>query len=73
MRRLLAAAATVALFAIPATAHAAYSRECGGVVDIECRGRVCPTDCWDRDCLLWVDVQHKPNTAQCVQNIAPVN
>jgi hypothetical protein len=67
MRRLLAATAIAAAFAAPATASAAqYWRECGGTVDRQCRGTVCPTDCWTRDCLVWVDVLLNSNTAQCV-------
>ena len=69
MRRLLAVAAVAAALAAPA--HA-YYRECGGMVDMECRGRVCPTDCWDRDCFVWIDVRHDSNTAQCIGNIAPI-
>lgn len=72
MRRLLAATAIAAAFAAPVTpAHADhYWRDCGGNVDTECRGRVCPTDCWTRDCLVWVDVFHDSQTALCV---SPVN
>ncbi|HWL38510.1 MAG TPA: hypothetical protein VNQ77_20145 [Frankiaceae bacterium] len=68
MRRLLAATMITAAFAVPtAAAHADhYWRDCGGVVDLECSGRVCPTDCWTRDCLVWVDLFHDSNTAQCV-------
>jgi hypothetical protein len=70
MRRLLAATAIAAAFAAPATAHAAeYWRECSSTVDLECSGRVCPTDCWTRDCLVWVDPFHNSNTAQCVSPI----
>ena len=65
MRRLLAVAATAAaLAAVPTAAHAA--RTCGGAVDYQCTGTVCPTDCWQRSCLVWIDPLHNPNTAQCV-------
>jgi hypothetical protein len=70
MRRLLATAAIAAAVFVPATAHA-DSRSCGGVVDIDCSGYVCPTDCWQRDCLVWVDVFHNANTAQCVGAVTP--
>jgi hypothetical protein len=68
MRRLLAALATVAALASPAYAGH-YPRECGGVLDVECSGRVCPfgTDCWTRDCLVWVDPLHDDTLAQCVR------
>jgi hypothetical protein len=68
MRRLLAVTVTAAALLAPASANAAqYYRECGGVLDIECSGRVCPTDCWTRDCLVWIDPLHNSNTAQCVR------
>lgn len=67
MRRLLAATMIAAAFAAPTAANADhYWRDCGGVVDTECSGRVCPTDCWTRDCLVWIDVFHDSNTAQCL-------
>lgn len=67
MRRLLAAAVAAAAFAAPTPASAThYTRECGGVLDIECRGRVCPMDCFVLDCLVWVDPLHSPFTAVCV-------
>ena len=65
MRRLLALTLTAAALATPA-AHAAYSRDCGGILDAQCNGRVCPTDCWTRACLLWVDPLHDDTLAQCV-------
>lgn len=73
MRRILAAATLVAAAFAPATAQAGhYWRDCGGVVDIECSGRVCPTDCWTRDCLVWIDPLHNSNTAQCVGPVGPL-
>ncbi len=69
MRRLLACAISAVAFAIPANAHA-YPRECGGVVDYECHGWVCPTDCWQVECLVWIDVLHNPMTALCIGNPA---
>ena len=69
MRRLLAVAAVAAAFVAPSTAHAGYPRECGGILDIECHGTVCPMDCFPRECLVWVDVLHNANTAQCVSPI----
>jgi hypothetical protein len=73
MRRLFATvAAAAALVVAPASAHAVeYSRPCGGIVDTECHGWVCPTDCWQRDCFLWIDVQHNSMTAVCVGQVAP--
>lgn len=65
MRRLLAVTLTAATFAAPA-ATATHHGECGGIVDIECTGRVCPTDCWTRDCAVWVDPLHDEVLAQCV-------
>lgn len=68
MRRLFAAAvAAAALVVVPGTAQASHYGLCGGVVDIQCTGRVCPTDCWTYDCLVWVDLLHNSNTAQCVR------
>ena len=68
MRRLLAAAAVAAAFAAP-TPALAYDRTCGGVLDIECHGTVCPMDCFPGDCLVWVDPLHSPFTAVCVSPI----
>lgn len=71
MRRLLATAlSAAAVLAVPATANAThYDRTCGGVLDIQCEGWVCPTDCWRRDCVVWIDPLHDPNTAQCVSGL----
>ncbi|HEV2891096.1 MAG TPA: hypothetical protein VGX28_12045 [Frankiaceae bacterium] len=72
MRRLLAVAAVAAAFAapaVPATAAVEYDRTCGGVVDYECNGRVCPMDCFPRQCLVWLDPFHNQFTAQCVSPI----
>lgn len=67
MRLLLAATAVAAAFAVPTAAHAThYTRACGGVLDVECRGRTCPMDCFTNDCLVWVDPLHSPFTAVCV-------
>jgi len=66
MRRLLVLAAAVAAAVPLSTPAFAYDRQCGGIVDNECHGWVCPTDCWQRDCYLWIDVQHNAMTAQCV-------
>ncbi|HWL38511.1 MAG TPA: hypothetical protein VNQ77_20150 [Frankiaceae bacterium] len=67
MRRLLAAAAVAAAFAAPASAGPEpYDRTCGGVLDYECNGTVCPMDCFPRECLVWLDPFHSPFTAQCV-------
>lgn len=65
MRRLLVLSALAAVAALPTAAHA-YTRTCGGIVDTQCHGWVCPTDCWQRDCYLWIDVQHNAMTAQCL-------
>jgi hypothetical protein len=67
MRRLLTVVAVAAALAAPTSAHAEYSRPCGGIADTECHGWVCPTDCWQRDCSVWIDVQHNPMTAQCLR------
>lgn len=71
MRRLLAVAAVAAAFAAPAATASAdgveYYRTCGGAVDYECNGTVCPMDCFPRQCLVWVDLFHDQFTAQCVQ------
>ncbi len=70
MRRLLAAATLAAAAVAPASAQAThYSRECGGVLDIQCSGWVCPTDCWTRDCLVWIDPLHNSQTALCVSPV----
>lgn len=66
MRRFLAAAAVAAAVLAPATASAAYDRQCGGHLDTECNGTVCPMDCFPRECLVWVDLFHSPFTAQCI-------
>jgi hypothetical protein len=68
VRRLLAVAAVAAAFASPtAPASAAeYDRTCGGAVDYECNGRVCPMDCFPVECLVWLDLFHDPFSAQCV-------
>jgi hypothetical protein len=68
MRRLLAVAATAAALAAPLTPIAASAAECGGVLDYECTGWVCPTDCWYRECLVWVDPLHDEVLAQCVRD-----
>ena len=67
MRRLLAlVASAAAIAAVPATAEAShYDRACGGVVDYECTGWVCSLDCFPRDCRVWLDPFHDPQTAQC--------
>ena len=69
MRRVLATLAIAGLATVaPTTAQAAeYTRDCGGMVDMECRGRVCPSDCWEYDCVVWLDLLHNSMTAQCVQ------
>lgn len=71
MRRLLAAVALAGAALAPVPAHAAYSRTCGGILDTECHGTVCPMDCFPRDCLVWIDLLHSPFTAQCVSPIVP--
>lgn len=66
MRRLLAtvlAAAAVSL--VPAPAQAVT---CGGVVDIDCTGTTCPTDCFTGDCLVWVNALRNPMTALCIDD-----
>ena len=69
MRRLLLVAALAAAFVAPAAADAAeYYRDCGGILDTECHGWVCPTDCWQVDCLVWIDPLHDPFTARCIGN-----
>lgn len=66
MRRLLAVPFAAAVLAVlPAGTSHAYTRECGGHVDTRCSGWVCPTDCWQRDCLLWIDALHNSMTALC--------
>lgn len=71
MRRLLAAVAVAGVALAPAVPASAshYSRSCGGVLDYECEGWVCPSDCWYRDCLVWIDPFHNPLVAQCVRPI----
>jgi hypothetical protein len=71
MRRLLVAAAVAAAVVSPVAPASAsrYYRSCGGVVDYQCEGWVCPTDCWYRDCLVWVDARHDPMLAVCVQPV----
>jgi hypothetical protein len=66
MRRLIALAAVASSLALPVAANAAYNRSCGGILDTSCSGWVCPTDCWQRDCDVWVDLQHNAMTAQCL-------
>lgn len=72
MRRLMAAAiAAAALVAVPTSAnadHVQYSRECGGILDTECNGWVCPTDCWHYDCIVWIDPLHDETLARCIGN-----
>jgi len=71
MRRMLAVAAVAAAFAAAPNAASAthYDRQCGGVVDIECRGTVCPMDCFGSDCLIWLDPFHSPFSAVCVPSL----
>lgn len=70
MRRLLAAVAVAGAVLTPTAASADhYWRTCGGVLDYECSGRVCPTDCWTRDCLIWIDPLHDDSLAQCVRAV----
>lgn len=69
MRKLLVLAATAAALATPAAMPAAQAYSCGGMVDMNCSGWVCPTDCWQRSCWIWVDLMHNSNTAQCVQHL----
>jgi hypothetical protein len=71
MRRLVAVAAAAVALTVPVTAAHAYDRQCGGIVDTECHGVVCPMDCFGRECLLWIDVLHSPVTAVCVSPVAP--
>jgi hypothetical protein len=70
MSRLLAAISLAAIALVPTIAHAdgiSYDRECGGVLDTECHGTTCPTDCFTRDCLVWINVFHDAMTAQCIR------
>ena len=66
MRRLLAGVALAAVSLAPAAPYAYASGSCGGHVDTNCTGWVCPTDCWQRSCDVWVDALKDPMTAQCV-------
>jgi hypothetical protein len=64
MRRILAVAlAAAAMSLVPATAQAAT---CGGLVDVNCYGTTCPTDCFSGDCTVWVNALKNPMTALCV-------
>lgn len=64
MRRTLAATlAAAAVSLVPQPAHAVT---CGGVVDIQCTGTTCPTDCFTGDCLVWVNALRNPMTALCI-------
>lgn len=71
MRRLLAVAALAAAFVSPSAAQAAveFGRDCGGVLDLQCHGRVCHMDCFAYDCLVWLDPLHDPFTAVCVGTV----
>ncbi len=64
MRRLLALAAIAGSLALPLTAANAAS--CGGVVDVDCWGTTCPTDCFSGPCTVWVDALKNPMTALCI-------
>lgn len=66
MRRLLAIAAVASAFAVSPAQAGHYDRQCGGIVDAECRGYWCVMDCFSGDCLVWLDPQHNPHTAQCL-------
>ena len=74
MRRLLAATVLAAATVAPTTANANhYWRECGGVVDYECRGSVCRMDCFPaQDCLLWLDPTHNLQAAFCIGPVGPL-
>lgn len=64
MRYLVAVTALAASFALPtAVANAA---RCGGLVDVNCYGTTCPTDCFSGDCTVWVDALKNPMTALCI-------
>lgn len=71
MRRLLALAAlsAAAITAVPTVAYAG----CGGHVDTTCTGTVCPSDCWQRSCAVWIDARHSSTTAVCVETLQPLN
>lgn len=72
MRRLLAVAAIAAAFAAPTAASADhYWRECGGVLDTNCSGWTCPTDCWRNDCAVWIDPLKDPMLARCIGPVGP--
>lgn len=69
MRRMFALAAVIAAVAapaVPARAAVVYDRECGGILDAQCQGRVCPMDCFSNPCLVWIDPLHSPFSAICV-------
>jgi hypothetical protein len=64
VRHFLALAAVTVSLALPgAAAHAAT---CGGVVDVNCYGTTCPTDCFSGDCTVWVNALKNPMTALCI-------
>ncbi|HEX8004053.1 MAG TPA: hypothetical protein VF519_15295 [Mycobacteriales bacterium] len=63
MRRFLALTAVAASLALPATAQAAT---CGGVLDVNCYGTTCWTDCFSGQCTVWIDARHSSQTALCV-------
>lgn len=63
MRRILALAVVASAFALPTAAQA---RTCGGVVDVNCYGTTCWTDCFSGDCTVWVDARHSSQTALCI-------
>lgn len=65
MRRLIAVAVVAVAAFAPMNAFA-YDRACGGILDTECHGVTCPMDCFDHDCLVWLDPMHSPRTAQCL-------
>lgn len=54
MRKLILAAAVAgAAFALPTAPASAAA--CRGVVDVNCYGLACLTDCFYGHCLVWVD------------------
>jgi len=64
MRRIVAVAlAAAAMSLVPAVAQA---DSCGGLVDVNCYGTTCPTDCFSGDCTVWVNALKNPMTALCV-------
>jgi len=70
MRRLLLVAAAAAVLApLPANANVWYDRPCGGIVDAECAGWTCSLDCFPRQCLVWLDPLHNPQSAVCVSPV----